>query len=96
MGGEKVMTSICTRCWTSCDVDELEMDLFEEEWGEPLSIQGSLCCHADTIFVDEEELDDIVNDIQNNCFTFDQAFEKHGKIAYYVAENFVFLPGYEE
>ena len=91
------MTVICQRCWASCDVDDNEDWAYDDDgmW-DPIESRSSICCHADTIVIDEEELEDIADDITNNCFTFDQAFQKHGNIAYYIAENLVFLPGYDE
>jgi len=77
------MTNICTNCWTTCDID----DETEEEI--------SLCCRSSVLRIDEEELEEIADQIEENCFTFDDAWDKFGNIAYYIAENMVFIPEYQ-
>ena len=99
------MVNICRNCWHTCD--EIEDDLVRmSEYGEEgfldydevrndLALISS-CCSAGTIRVDEEDLEEMALDIDENCFTFDEALGKHGDLAYFVAENLVFIPGYDE
>ena len=100
------MVNICKHCWRTCD--EIEDDLvrvsedgeegffdYDEVDDNDLSLVSS-CCSAGTVRVDEEDLEEMALDIDENCFTFDEALEKHGDLAYFVAENLVFIPGYDE
>lgn len=100
------MVTICKQCWASCDVDEpTEMDdYYDDELEDTISnleyqtsdYGRSLCCLAPVIEIDEEVLETISMKVENECFTFDDALEKYGDIAFYIAENLVFIPGYDE
>lgn len=74
------MVNICNNCYATCDVDD----------------EVSLCCFASTIQIDEEDLEETAEQIEKYCFTFTEALEKYGNIAFYIAENLVFIPDYEE
>ena len=75
--------------------DEVDVDPINLEYGQ---IEGtaSYCCLAPVIQIDEEVLETIAMEIENTCFTFDEALEKYGDVAFYIAENLVFIQGYEE
>ena len=75
------MVYICEHCWATCDIDEDET---------------SLCCYASTIHIDEEDLEETAEQVEQSCFTFDEALEKYGNVAFYIAENLVYVPDYEE
>ena len=76
------MMHICENCYATCDIDEDE--------------NISLCCYASTIEIDEEDLEETAEQIEKYCFTFGEALEKYGNIAFYIAENLVFMKDYEE
>jgi len=48
------------------------------------------------IEIDEEEIENIADHIEKFCLTFDDALETFGNIAYYIAENMVTIPEYQE
>ena len=96
-GGQRIkMINICTHCFTTCDTEEAtgEMINFMNPGDEREEI--SSCCLAPVISIDHEDLEETAEQIEQSCFTFDEALDKFGNIAYYIAENLVYIPDYEE
>lgn len=90
------MVSICTNCWTTCDTQEPDEDMVNFMASGALAEEMSICCLSDIITIDEEDLEEVALEIESSCFTFDEALERYGNIAYYIAENLVYVPEYEE
>ena len=90
------MVHICTACWTTCDTEEATGEMVNMltpgDEREPVSS----CCLAPTLVIDHEDLEEIAEQVEQSCFTFDEALEKFGNIAYYIAENLVYIPEYPE
>jgi len=98
------MINVCKQCFSQCELNDIEDEYFDDEVDvKPINLEYaqidgtvSYCCLAPVIQIDEEVLETIAMEIENTCFTFDEALEKYGDIAFYVAENLVFIQGYEE
>jgi hypothetical protein len=90
------MTTICTHCWATCDTEESTEDMINFMTANDETDEVSSCCLAEVLVIDEEDLEEIAEEIETSCFTFDEALERYGNIAFYIAENLVYVPEYEE
>lgn len=83
-------------CWQTCDVEEYDEEVINLFAPDISNYKVSTCCHAGIITKDEEEIEEAALDIEENCYTFEEALGKYGNIAFFIAENMVFIPEYEE
>lgn len=90
------MTKICSYCNSTCDTEAPDESMINFLGGSAYTNEVSRCCMSSIIKIDEEDLEEIASQIEEKCFTFEEALETYGNIAYYVAENLVYLEDYQE